>query len=156
MRGCSEPCRSAASWSLLRKRERSVAEGKTMRMEQAGPSSAREPDKARQEANQLPLPPDAVIILPVRNFVLFPGLVMPITIGRPRSIAAGQQAMREQRPVGILMQREAELADPSPIDLHRIGTVANVVRYVTGADGSQHLVCQGEQRFQVLDFLSRW
>src|SRR4051812_9558621 len=127
-----------------------------MRTEQAGPATAREPERARQEANLLPVPPEAMIILPVRNFVLFPGIVMPVTIGRPRSIAAAQQAMREQRQVGILMQREAELADPSPIDMHRMGTVANVVRYVTGPEGSQHLVCQGEQRFQILEFLSGW
>ena len=52
-----------------------------------------------------PLPPDALIIVPVRNTVLFPGHVLPITIGRQRSIAAAQQAVREQRQVGILMQR---------------------------------------------------
>src|ERR1700760_1599052 len=55
-----------------------------------------------------PLPPDALIIVPVRNTVLFPGVVLPITVGRPRSVAAAQQAMREQRPVGILMQRNAQ------------------------------------------------
>ena len=97
-----------------------------------------------------------MIIVPVRSFVLFPGMVMPITIGRPRSIAAAQQALREQRQVGILMQREAGLDDPSPGDMHRMGTVANIVRYVTGPDGAQHLVCQGEQRFQILEFLSGW
>src|SRR5262245_36307934 len=52
------------------------------------------------------------------------------------------------------MQRDAEIAEPSPIDLHRIGTVANIVRYVTAPDGSHHLVCQGEQRFRAVDFLS--
>jgi ATP-dependent Lon protease len=133
-----------------------VAESEIMRMEQSAPGTPGEPEKARQEANLPPLPADAMIILPVRSFVLFPGMVMPITVGRPRSVAAAQQAMREQRQVGVLMQREAGLADPSPIDMHRIGTVANVVRYVTGPDGSQNLVCQGEQRFQVLEFLSGW
>ena len=133
-----------------------MAESEMMRMEQAASAAPGEPEKVRQEANLPPLPADAMIILPVRSFVLFPGMVMPITVGRPRSVAAAQQAMREQRQVGVLMQREAALADPSPIDMHRMGTVANVVRYVTGPDGSQHLVCQGEQRFQVLEFLSGW
>ena len=95
------------------------------------------------------MPPDALIIVPVRDIVLFPGMVLPITIGRPRSIAAAQQAVREQRQVGILMQRDAEVADPPPIDMHRIGTVANIVRYLTAPDGTHHLVCQGEQRFQI-------
>jgi ATP-dependent Lon protease len=102
------------------------------------------------------LPADALIVVPVRNTVLFPGLVLPITIGRQRSIAAAQQAIREQRQVGILMQRSAEAADPAPIDMHRMGTIANIIRYVTAPDGSHHLVCQGDQRFQVLEFLNGW
>jgi ATP-dependent Lon protease len=100
------------------------------------------------------VPADALIIVPVRQTVLFPGVVFPITVGRPRSIAAVQEAVRRQRQVGILMQRDPEVADPSAVDLHRIGTVANIVRYVTGPDGSHHLVCQGEQRFRAADFLS--
>ena len=100
-----------------------------------------------------PIPADALIIIPVRNTVLFPGVVMPITIGRPKSIAAAQQAVREQRPIGILLQREAELSEPGPDDLYRVGTMANIVRYVTGPDESHHLVCQGVQRIRMLDYL---
>jgi ATP-dependent Lon protease len=81
---------------------------------------------------------------------------MPITVGRPKSISAAQQAVREQRQVGILMQRDVETADPSAIDMHRIGTVANVVRYLTAPDGSHHMVVQGEQRFQISEFLDGW
>src|SRR5271168_756251 len=103
-----------------------------------------------------PLPPDALIIVPVRNTVLFPGLVLPITLGRPKSIAAAQQAVRDQRQVGILLQRDAEVAEPTPLDMHRMGTLANIVRYVTGPDGSHHLICQGEQRFQVVEYLNGW
>jgi ATP-dependent Lon protease len=103
-----------------------------------------------------PLPPDALIIVPVRSTVLFPGIMLPITIGRQGSIAAAQQAVRDQRPVGILMQRNSETADPAPIDMHRMGTVANVARYLTAPDGSHHLVCQGEQRFQIVEFLNGW
>ncbi len=103
-----------------------------------------------------PLPADALIIVPVRSTVLFPGLVLPITLGRPKSVAAAQQAVREQRQVGILMQRDPEVADPTAIDMHRMGTVANIVRYLTAPDGTNHLVCQGEQRFQVAEYLSGW
>jgi ATP-dependent Lon protease len=103
-----------------------------------------------------PLPPDALIIVPVRNTVLFPGLVLPITLGRPKSIAAAQQAVRDQRQVGILLQRDAEVSEPTPLDMHRVGTLANIVRYITAPDGSHHLVCQGEQRFQIAEFLSGW
>jgi ATP-dependent Lon protease len=101
----------------------------------------------------LTVPADALIIVPVRRAVLFPGTVMPVSIGRPRSVAAIQQAVREQRPVGILMQRDPEMQDPTAIDMHRFGTVANIVRYITAPDGSHHAVCQGEQRFQVTDFV---
>jgi ATP-dependent Lon protease len=103
-----------------------------------------------------PLPPDALIIVPVRNTVLFPGLVLPITLGRAKSIAAAQQAVRDQRQVGILLQRDAEVSEPTPPDMHRMGTLANIVRYITAPDGSHHLVCQGEQRFQVVEYLSGW
>ena len=100
-----------------------------------------------------PIPGDALIIVPTRNIVLFPGVVIPITIGRPKSIAAAQQAVREQRPIGILLQRDAESSEPGPDDLYRFGTMANVVRYITGPDDSHHLVCQGVQRIRVLDYL---
>jgi ATP-dependent Lon protease len=103
-----------------------------------------------------PLPPDALIVVPVRNTVLFPGMVLPITLGRPKSIAAAQQAVRDQRQVGILLQRSAEVEDPTAIDMHRMGTLANIVRYITTPDGAHHLVCQGEQRFQVVEYLSGW
>ena len=103
-----------------------------------------------------PLPPDALIIVPVRGMVLFPATVLPITLGRPRSVLAAQRAVKEQKPVGIVMQRNAEVADPLPIDLHRMGTVANIVRYITAPDGTNHLICQGEQRFRVLDYLTGW
>lgn len=110
----------------------------------------------RPAASVPALPPDALIIIPVRNIVLFPGYVVPITIGRERSVAAAQQAVREQRQIGILKQRSAEVAEPGPGDLHQLGSIANIVRYITAADGTNHLVCQGVQRFQILEFLNGW
>ena len=98
------------------------------------------------------LPDDSLIIVAVRNIVLFPGVVAPITINRPKSIAATQQALREQRPIGILLQRNAEVEDPTPDDLYRVCTVANLVRYITAPDETHHIVCQGVQRARVLDF----
>ncbi len=118
--------------------------------------SSSEPGQGGASAALPPLPSDALIIVPVRNTVLFPGLVLPITLGRPKSIAAAQQAVREQRQVGILLQRAAEVADPTPVDMHRMGTLANIVRYITAPDGTNHLVCQGERRFQVVEYLSGW
>jgi ATP-dependent Lon protease len=122
-------------------------------MSLASEEAASVPSTPPSGAESVPNPADALIILPVRNMVLFPGVVMPITIGRPKSIAAAQQAVREQRPVGILLQRDADASDPGPDDLYRVGTVANIVRYITAPDDTHHIVCQGVQRFRVLDFL---
>jgi len=108
---------------------------------------------AAPQADTVPIPNDALIIVPVRNTVLFPGVVAPITVARAKSIAAAQQALREQRPIGILLQRNPEAEDPTPDDLYRIGTVANIVRYITAPDETHHLICQGVQRARVLDFL---
>jgi ATP-dependent Lon protease len=102
------------------------------------------------------VPREALIILPVRNVVLFPGALIPITVGRPMSIAAAQQSTREQRQIGILLQTDPLVVDPTATDLHRIGTIANIARYITTADGAHHLVCQGARRFEVLEFLPGW
>jgi ATP-dependent Lon protease len=106
---------------------------------------------ARSDATSLPA--DVLPIVPVRNLVLFPGTVVPVTMGRPRSIAAAQAGVRAERPVGIVLQREANVEDPSAMDLHRVGTAGSILRYVTAPDGTHHLICQGQQRFRILEFV---
>src|SRR5688500_3552212 len=115
-------------------------------------AASRTPDRSEPK----PLPDDALIILPVRNLVLFPGVIMPVTVGRAKSRAAAQEAARLQRPIGVLLQVKPEIDDPRPEDMHWVGTTANILRYVTGPDGSHHLVVQGEERFRVLQFLDGW
>ena len=97
-----------------------------------------------------PLPEDALIIIPLRNAVLFPGIMSPVTIGRPSSVAAAQEAARSERRVGFLLQRDPEKNELKPDDLHWIGTAGQVVRYITGTEGAHHLVIQGQSRFRVL------
>ena len=75
------------------------------------------PERADEGSRTRPLPEDAMIILPVRNLVLFPGVVLPITIGRAKSRAAAQEAARQQRPIGVLLQSKPEVDDPRPEDL---------------------------------------
>ncbi len=99
------------------------------------------------------LPADALILIPTRSFVLFPGTVLPVTLGRQRSIAAAQAAIRLNRPIGLVLQRDPATEDPIAVDLHRMGTEANVLRYVTSPDGQHHVISQGERRFRILDFL---
>ncbi len=127
-----------------------LAEGNAPAVQgQAAPHAAPKADSHSERS----LPEDALVILPVRNMVLFPGAVIPITIGRPGSLAAAQFAARAQRPLGVLLQSEGEVEEPGPDDLHWVGTAANVLRYVTASDGAHHVVCQGEERFRVLQFL---
>jgi ATP-dependent Lon protease len=106
-----------------------------------------------QNNSDVKIPEDALIIIPVRDMVLFPGAIGPIAIARPKSIAAAQQALREQRPIGIVLQRSPETEEPGPDDLYRVATIANIVRYITAPDGTHHIVCQGVQRARILDFL---
>src|SRR5512134_529623 len=97
------------------------------------------------------LPEDMLIILPVRNLVLFPGVILPVAIKRDKTVAGAQEAVRSETKVGFLLQKDPQTEDPGFDDLHRIGTVASIVRYITAPDGTHHLVCQGERRFRVLD-----
>jgi ATP-dependent Lon protease len=120
------------------------------------PASAAPPPPGAAEsalASIPALPEDALILIPTRNLVLFPGTVLPITLGRQRSVLAAQTAMRLSRTVGLLLQRDPTIDDPIPVDLHRMGTEAGLLRYVTSPDGSHHAICQGERRFRVLEFL---
>ncbi|MCF8155872.1 MAG: endopeptidase La [Rhodoferax sp.] len=100
-----------------------------------------------------PIPDDALVIVPVRDMVLFPGLAVPISIGRKSSIAAAQYAVKGERPIGILSQRDPETQNPGAEDMTPVGTIAAILRYVTSASGEHHIICQGQQRFRVTDYL---
>jgi ATP-dependent Lon protease len=103
-----------------------------------------------------PLPADALIVIPMRNTVLFPGVISPITVGRATSVAAAQEAVRSERKVGFVLQRDPQKNEVRPEDLYWVGTAGQVVRYLTGAEGAHHLVVQGLSRFRVLEFLEGW
>ncbi|HSD43840.1 MAG TPA: endopeptidase La [Burkholderiales bacterium] len=108
---------------------------------------------ARGAAQALDIPDDALIVVPVRNVVLFPGMVLPVTIGRELSVAAAQAAVKADKPIGLLLQKDPKLDQPGPEDLYGLGTVAQILRYITTPDGANHIVCQGEARFRVVEFL---
>src|SRR6202051_163812 len=98
------------------------------------------------------IPEDATITLPVRNVLLFPGIVLPLTIGRPASIAAAQEAAQSGRKVGLLLQDDASIKQPVPEHLRRVGTVPEILRYVTSED-THYVICRGLRRFRVEEFL---
>ncbi len=102
------------------------------------------------------LPDDAMIIIPLRNTVLFPGVMSPLSIGREASVAAAQEAARAEKPICFLLQHDAEKAEVAPDDVHWVGTSGQVVRYVTAPDGAHHLIIQGQSRVRVLEFLDGW
>jgi len=103
-----------------------------------------------------PLPADALAIVPLRNMLLFPGIVAPVTFGRESSVAAAQDSVKAERRIGFLLQRDAAQDKPEPADLFRVGTSGQVLRYITGNEGAHHMVVQGQERFRVLEFLEGW
>ena len=113
------------------------------------------PPPATQQAStpDLQLPDRAMIILPTRNAVLFPGVVVPLSLGRPQSIAGAQAAARADKPIGVVLQSDPSVDAPGPEHLHRVGTVAEILRYVTAPDGSHHVVTRGTRRFRISEFL---
>jgi len=92
-------------------------------------------------------------IVPVRNLVLFPGVIHAVTVGRPASIAAAQKAARSNGKLGIILQKTSDSDEPTPANLYRVGTLANILRYVTAPDESHHIICHGESRFRVVEFI---
>jgi ATP-dependent Lon protease len=96
--------------------------------------------------------PDALPILTLRNTVLFPGVVLPITVGRDTSLQLAQDAFEDDQPIGVVAQHESQIDDPAPDDLYQIGTVASILKLITMPDGSQSIVIQGQHRFQIQEF----
>ncbi|WP_232338354.1 endopeptidase La [Bordetella flabilis] len=97
-----------------------------------------------------------MILVPLRDAVLFPGVLSPVTVRRPGSVSAAQEAVKSELPVGFLLQRDASKTEVGPSDLYWVGTQGPIVRYITGQDDSHHIVVQGQSRFRVLEFLEGW
>ncbi len=98
--------------------------------------------------------PEVLPILPLKNTVLFPGIVTPITIGRDKSIRAVHRAYDEHRYVGVLSQRDIKIENPTFRDLYSVGTVARILKMLRMPDGSTTAILQGRTRFEVREVLS--
>lgn len=94
--------------------------------------------------------PDELPILPLRNNVLFPGVVIPITVGRDKSIKLIQEANKGSKIIGVVSQKNQEVETPQFNDLHQIGTVAQIIRLLKMPDGSSTVIIQGKRRFEML------
>src|ERR1700749_3506343 len=110
-------------------------------------------DSAPQNESSPVLPGDVIPLIAMRNVALLPGIVVPITLGREESLNAAQEAVRSGPKSGLLLQHDPAIEKPTSHDLHQIGVLATVVRYVTAPDGTHHLVAQGEGRFRVHEFV---
>lgn len=94
--------------------------------------------------------PEDLPILPLRNNVLFPGVVIPITVGRDKSIKLIQEANKGNKIIGVVSQKNQEEESPEFEDLHNIGTVAQIVRLLKMPDGSSTVIIQGKRRFEMV------
>lgn len=95
--------------------------------------------------------PDDLPILPLRNNVLFPGVVIPITVGRDKSIKLIQESNRGNKIIGVVSQKNQEEESPNFDDLHSIGTVAQIVRLLKMPDGTSTVIIQGKRRFEIIN-----
>lgn len=98
--------------------------------------------------------PAELPLLPLRNTVLFPGVVLPITVGRDKSIKAVNEAYKADKLVGVVAQKDSEVEDPTVNDLEDIGTVAKIIKLIKMPDGGTTVIIQGKKRFRVGSILS--
>ncbi len=94
--------------------------------------------------------PDELALLPLRNTVLFPGVVLPITVGRDKSIKAVNDAYKGDKLIGVVAQKDSTIEDPAVADLSEVGTVARIVKLIKMPDGGTTIIIQGRRRFRIV------
>src|SRR5687768_14064311 len=103
-------------------------------------------DEAEMNNEELPA---SLPILPLRNMVLFPGVVIPITAGRDKSIKLIDDANAGSKIIGVVAQKDETVEDPGATDIHTIGTVAKILRVLKMPDGNVTVILQGKKRFEI-------
>ncbi len=98
--------------------------------------------------------PDVLPILPLRNTVLFPGVVIPITVGRDKSLRLVQEVYKKNKILGAIAQKDSSIDDPDLEDLYQVGTVAQILKILEMPDGSTSVIIQGRKRFRLDDLLT--
>ena len=98
--------------------------------------------------------PEVLAILPLRNTVLFPGVVIPITVGRDKSITLIKEAYKGDRTIGVVSQKDMHVEEPSLEELYQVGTAANIIKILQMPDGNTTVILQGKQRFKITEMLS--
>ncbi|MET0502473.1 MAG: endopeptidase La [Candidatus Binatia bacterium] len=110
----------------------------------------KESAKSKQRLN---IPEGALVIMPMRNRVLFPSMMMPLAVRSPARRHAVEEAVRQQVPIGFVVQRDPNVEVPQPKDLYAVGTTGDVVRMFTLPDGQRQVLVQGRRRFEIGEFL---
>ena len=110
----------------------------------------KESAKSKQRLN---IPEGALVIIPMRNRVLFPAMMMPLSVRSPARRQAVEEAVRQQVPIGFVVQRDPNIEVPEPKDLYGVGTAADVVRMFALPDGQRQVLVQGRRRFEIGEFL---
>jgi len=98
--------------------------------------------------------PAEIALLPLRNTVLFPGVVLPITVGRDKSIHAVNDAYKKDKLIGVVAQKDSSVEDPLVKDLEQVGTVARIVKQIKMPDGGTTIIIQGKSRFAIESVIS--
>jgi ATP-dependent Lon protease len=98
--------------------------------------------------------PDILPILPLKNTVLFPGVVIPITVSRDKSIRLVREVYKKKRVIGVVSQKNAEIEDPEFEDLNRIGTFAHIIKILQMPDGSTTVIIQGKKRLEIKELVT--
>jgi ATP-dependent Lon protease len=111
-------------------------------------------DNMEEEPSRKDDNPETLIVLPMINAVHFPGIVMPTTITRDKTIQAVQQAYKENKRIAVLSQKDANAEDPGFQDLYRIGTVARILKLLKMPDGTTTAILQGRKRIKIIDEIS--
>ena len=97
--------------------------------------------------------PETLPILPLRNTVLFPGVVIPITAGRDKSIQLINDANEGDKIIGVVAQKDEEIEEPTANDIHTTGVVAQILRVLKMPDGNTTVIIQGKKRFEIEEVL---
>ena len=96
---------------------------------------------------------DEILILPIKNTVLFPGVVIPITVGRKKAIRLVKKSYQGDRVIGVVAQKNVKMEDPFHSDLHKVGTLARILKMLVLPDGNTTIIIQGNKRFEIEKFL---
>ena len=98
--------------------------------------------------------PDELPILPLRNMVIFPGVLIPISVGREKSLELVRQSYRRDKIVGAIAQRDFNVEDPKPEDLYNYGTIVQIVKILEMPDNTTTIIVQGKRRFVINNYIA--